>query len=115
MVMETLVRSKNAGRELIDYDLNIFMQEIEDPITGEFYYDPTSWAIDVYEYRGAGHEQLGIMYMLSPEEIRSMGLNNDEYFEGGDCWYGMAGYLKDYWAVLPDSVKQFLEALPKYK
>lgn len=107
-------RSKNAGRELIDYDLNIFMEEIEDN-TGQWYYDPTSWKVHVYEVDGAGHHEVAEARPLSIEEIRALALNNDSYFEDGDSWYGMAGYLADYWNIMPDSLKMYLESFPKYK
>jgi hypothetical protein len=113
--MQTSLRNKNAGRTEIDYDLNIFMREEEDPRTGEWYYDPTSWMIHVYEVDDHGHHEVHEARALTIEEIRSLGLNNDEYFEGGDAWYGMSGYLKEYWDVLPDSIKQYLESFPKYK
>ncbi len=110
-----MLRNKNAGRTEIDYDLNIFMQEVEDPRTGEWYYDPTTWMIHVYEVDDNGHHEVHEARVLTLEEIRSLGLNNDEYFEGGDAWYGMSGYLKEYWEVIPDSIKQYLESFPKYK
>ena len=113
--MQTSLRNKNAGKTEIDYDLNIFMREEEDPRTGEWYYDPTSWMIHVYEVDDKGHQEVNEARALTIEEIRSLGLNNDEYFEGGDAWYGMSGYLKEYWDVLPDSIKQYLESFPKYK
>jgi hypothetical protein len=109
-----LTRSKNAGRTLIDYDLNIFMQEVEDH-NGEWYYDPTSWMIHVYEYVPGQHVEVDVARPLTPEEIRSLGINNDSYFDGGDAWYGMAGYLHDYWTQIPDSLKMYLESFPKYK
>ncbi len=109
------MRNKNAGRTLIDYDLNIFMQEVEDPRNGEWYYDPTSWMIHVYEVDATGHHEVAEARPLSIEEIRALGLNNDDYFDETDHWYGMAGYLQDYWTVMPDSIKRYLEEFPKYK
>lgn len=108
-------RSKNAGRTEIDYDLNIFMREEEDPRTGEWYHDPTSWMVHVYEVDGTGHHEVAEARPLSIEEIRALALNNDSYFEDGDSWYGMAGYLADYWNIMPDSLKMYLESFPKYK
>lgn len=109
-----MMRSKNAGRELIDYDLNIFMREVEDPF-GNFYYDPTSWMIHVYEVDDHGHHEVYEAHALTVEEIRALGLNNDDYFREGDVWYGMEGYLMEYWSIMPDSIKQYLESFPKYK
>jgi hypothetical protein len=90
------------------------MQEAEDPF-GNYYYDPTSWMIHVYAVDGHGHYEVAEPHPLSIEEIRALGLNNDDYFNDGDVWYGMAGYLKDYWTVMPDSIKMYLEGFPKYK
>jgi hypothetical protein len=111
---QTLLRNKNAGRELVDYDLNIFMDEIEDR-NGDWHYDPTSWKLHVYKYEAGGHQEVDQPYELAPEEIRALGLNSDEYFEGGDAWYGMQGYLQDYWEIIPDTIKAYLESFPKYK
>lgn len=112
--MPQLLRNKNAGRTAYDYDLNIFMQEVEDH-EGNWYYDPTSWMMHVYSVDGNGHHEVDVPRALTVEEIRSLGLNNDSYFSDGDSWYGMQGYLKDYWKVIPDSLKEYLEGFPKYK
>jgi hypothetical protein len=112
--MLTSLRSKNTNRTEIDYDLNIFMDEIQDNM-GDWYYDPTSWRIHVYEYTDHGHHEVAPSRQLTVEEIRALALNNDEYFSGGDAWYGMYGYIRHYWDVLPDSLKQYLESFPKYK
>lgn len=112
--MLTLFRKK-TNKTMIDYDLNIFMQEIQDPNTEEYYYDPTSWSIHVYKVDGQGHQEVDVPRFLTPEEIRALALNNDEYFEGGDCWYGLYGYLKDYEHIMPDSVKQYLNSFPIYE
>lgn len=110
--MLTLFR-KNK-KTMIDYDLNIFMQEVEDQ-HGEWYYDPTSWMIHVYKVDGHGHHEVAEPYRLSVDEIRELHLNNDEYFDGGDAWYGMYGYLKDYAEQMPASIKQYLESFPVYE
>lgn len=62
----------SAELQFIDYDLNIFMKEVEDPNTEEYYYDPTSWMVHVYAVDGAGHHEVADPYPLSPEEIRSL-------------------------------------------
>jgi len=113
-IMLTLLRNKNKNKKLIDYDLNIFMEEREDH-NGEWYYDPTSWSIHVYKVDGNGHQEVDAPLRLTVEEIRSIGINNDSYFEDGDSWYGMYGYLNDYWEILPDTIKQYLESFPKYE
>jgi hypothetical protein len=108
------MRSNSADKIKIDYDLNIFMEEVQDNI-GRWYYDPTSWRIHVYEVDDHGHQEVAESRQLTVEEIRSLALNNDPYFSGGDAWYGMYGYLKEYWNAMPDSIKQYLESFPKYK
>ena len=113
--MQTSLRSKNAGRTEIDYDLNIFMREVQDPHSEEYYYDPTSWMVHVYECNGGTHREVEEPRALTVDEIRSLGLNNDSYFSDGDAWYGMKGYLSDYWTLMPDSLKEYLESFPKYK
>jgi hypothetical protein len=90
------------------------MQDIEDH-EGNWYYDPTSWTMHVYHVDRSGHHEVDIPRELTVSEIRSLGLNNDPYFKEGDCWYGMEGYLKTYWNVIPDSLKMYLESFPKYK
>jgi hypothetical protein len=111
--MLTLFRKK--AKTMIDYDLNIFMQEIQDPMTDEWYYDPTSWHVHVYKVDGAGHQEVADARPMTPEEIRALGLNNDPYFDGGDAWYGMYGYLQDYASIMPNTIKDYLESFPVYE
>jgi hypothetical protein len=96
-----------------DLDLNIFMREIENPRTGEFYYDPTSWMVHVYECSSGNHVEAGEAHALTAEEIRSLALNDDEYFEGGDAWYGMDAFLNDYADLIPDSLSKYLNSFYK--
>jgi hypothetical protein len=96
------------GSSRIDWDLNIY----QDP-TG----DTEFWFIDPYVCEGGDHYQYetnGTPFMLTMSEVYAI-MNKDEYFEGQeDAWYGMDGFLKDYWERLSDRVKFFLESLPKY-
>lgn len=112
--MQTLLRNQNAGRELMDYDLNIYIPEELDE-QGRSYWDPASWHIHVYAVDGAGHYEADKSRPLSQQEIISLGLNHDEYFNDVDTWYGYDGFMKDYWSKMPDSLKLYLELFPKYK
>lgn len=110
------MRNKNAGREAIDYDLNIFCPEQWDEVDQDSYYDPTSWYIHVYKYvTPSGHQEVGEPFKLSQREIEDLCLGKEgTYFDDYDSWYGMDGFLKDYWDCLSDRIKQFLEGHPKY-
>ena len=96
-----------------DYDLNIFMTELQDPTTEEWYYDPTSWKVHVYDCMSGNHVEADDARELTVEEIRSLGLNHDKYFEGGDAWYGMDGFLVDYADKIPDSLSTYLNSFYK--
>ena len=113
--METMIRNKNAGKTLIDWDLNIFMPEEWDIVADDSYYDPASWKIHVYAYRDRDHNEWDDPIDLTAEEIQSIGLNRDEYFKDEvDVWYGLEGFRKDYWSKLSDRLKEYFDRLPKY-
>jgi len=107
-------RNKNAGKTLIDWDLNIFMPEEWDVEKDDSYYDPASWKIQVYAYRDGDHNEWDDAIALTAEEIQSIGFNRDEYFSDADSWYGLDGFKKDYWSKLSDRLKEYFDKLPKY-
>jgi len=112
---ETMTRNKNAGKTLIDWDLNIYMPEEWDVEQDDSYYDPASWKIQVYAYRDQDHNEWDDPIELTAEEIRSIGFNRDDYFKDEvDVWYGLAGFRKDYWHKLSDRLKMYFDRLPKY-
>lgn len=110
------LRNKNAGKTLIDYDLNIFMPEEFDEEAEDYYFDPSSWLIHVYRYMGNTHVEHAEPIALTAGEIKSLGLNRDSYFRDEvDVWYGLDGFRKEYWHKMSDRLKEYFDALPKYE
>ena len=108
-------RNKNAGKTLIDYDLNIYMPEEYDASTDDYYFDPVSWKIHVYVVGDHGHDEWDAPIELTAEEIKSLGLNRDSYFKDEvDVWYGLDGFRFDYWSKMSDRLKEYFDKLPKY-
>lgn len=105
-------RNKNAGKSLIDYDLNIYMPE-ELSQDGESYYDPANWRIHVYVHLKGYQNEWDDPIQLTAEEIVSLGLNQDGAFDA-DSWYGLDGFRLDYWDKLSDRLKMYFDHLPKY-
>lgn len=97
----------------IDYDLNIFIPEELDRHDNSVW-NPNKWHIHVYIVDGNGHKEADEAFPLSIEDIESLGLNSDPYFEDVDSWYGYEGFMKDYWPKMTDRVKSYLESFPKY-
>lgn len=111
--MIAMTRNKNANKTLIDWDLNIFIPEELDA-GGESFFDPANWRIHVYHYTETGHLEWDMPVILTAEEIRSLGLNQDPYFNEADVWYGLAGFKLDYWDKMSDRLKMYFDQLPKY-
>lgn len=108
-------RNKNAGKELIDYDLNIFMPEEYDAEADDYFFDPACWKIHVYVYKNGNHDEWDDPVVLTAEEIKSIGFNRDSYFKDEtDVWYGLDGFRTEYWSKLSDRLKMYFDALPKY-
>jgi hypothetical protein len=108
-------RNKNANKELIDYDLNIFMPEQWDWEKDDSYFDPASWKIHVYVYRNGDQNEWDDPIALTAEEIQDLGLNRDKYFKKQtDVWYGLDGFRRKYWDKLSDRLKEYFDKLPKY-
>ncbi len=107
-------RNKNAGKTLIDYDLNIYMPEELDE-AGESYWDPASWRIHVFIHKDGSQHEWDDPIALTAEEIQSLGLNRDSYFRNEvDTWYGLDGFRFDYWSKMSDRLKMYFDSLPKY-
>jgi len=108
-------RNKNAGKEHIDWDLNIFMPEEYDEDKGDSYFDPANWKIHVYAYRDGNQDEWDDPIDLTAEEIQSIGFNRDDYFKDeADLWYGLEEFRKNYWSKLSDRLKEYFDRLPKY-
>jgi hypothetical protein len=110
----TISRNKNHGKELIDYDLNIFMPEEYDVDADDYYYDPASWKIHVYIHKDGDQNEWDDPIALTAEEIQSIGFNRDPYFSDPDSWYGLDDFRLDYWNKLSDRLKEYFDKLPKY-
>lgn len=110
---QVIRRNKNAGKSLIDYDLNIYMPEDLDQ-AGQSYYDPANWRIHLYYVTEAGPREWGDdPIQLTAEEIISLGLNRDGAFDA-DSWYGLDGFRLEYWDKMSDRLKKYFDELPKY-
>ena len=109
---QVIRRNKNAGKSLIDYDLNIYMPE-ELSQNGESWYDPANWRIHVYVHRNGYQNEWDDPIQLTAEEIVNLGLNQDNNFDA-DSWYGLDGFRLDYWHKLSDRLKMYFDQLPKY-
>lgn len=108
-------RNKNAGKTLIDWDLNIFMPEEYDADKDDYFFDPACWKIHVYAYKEGNHDEWDDPINLTAEEIKSLGLNRDSYFrDETDVWYGLDGFRTEYWNKFSDRLKEYFDRLPKY-
>lgn len=108
--------------ELLDYDLNIYRQEVV--VDGKWVYaDP--WFMDIYLVRTDGDpfnavwgsvskEQVGVQYEFTSEESAKLQLGSG-YFNEDDCWYGLDGFLKDYEWQISDRLWDVFNALPSIK
>lgn len=108
-------RNKNAGKTLIDWDLNIFMPEEYDSVADDYYFDPACWKIHVYAYKEGNHDEWDEPINLTADEIKGLGLNRDSYFrDETDVWYGLDGFRTEYWSKMSDRLKEYFDRLPKY-
>jgi hypothetical protein len=98
------MRSTISKGDLVDWDLNIYKDPSE---------ETDFWFIAPYVCGEGTSDEYGESFMLTMTEIRNIQLK-DDYFDEDDVWYGMKGFLFDYWHLLTDRVKFFLESLPKY-
>jgi hypothetical protein len=115
--MDTMERrNKNAGKTLIDYDLNIFSPEQYNEVDQEGYWDNNLWYIHVYEYRAqSGTVEVDEPFKLGLREIEDLCLGKEgTYFEDYDSWYGLGGFINDYKDCISDRIWKYLESFPKY-
>jgi hypothetical protein len=98
------LRSKVSKRDMVDWDLNIYKDPSE---------ETDFWFIAPYVCEDGSSSEYGSSFMLTMSEAYAI-MSKDNYFDEDDVWYGMDGFLRDYWDRLSDRVKFFLETLPKY-
>lgn len=99
-----LHRPRSNGKEQIDWDLNIYKDPSE---------ETDFWFIAPYVYDKGNSSEYGEHFMLTMSEMFLIKLK-DNYFDEDDVWYGMRGFLFDYWDHLSDRLRFILESLPKY-
>lgn len=102
----------------IDYDLNIFREEVEvpdeslvDPSEGTVWEYSDPWYLHIYAVNGAGHYEVSTPYELTEEEAKKLELGTG-YFSDDDSWYGLEGFLKDYEHQISDRFWDIFNALP---
>jgi hypothetical protein len=112
----------------IDYDLNIFRQEVEVP--DESLVDPSEdtvfeyrdpWYLDIIIHENGSQyhynellPNIELPIELTPEEAKVLDLGNG-YFTDDDSWYGLEGFLKDYEYQISDRLWDIFNALPTTK
>jgi len=109
-------RNKNAGKTPIEYDVNVYVREEYNLDTGQSYWNQDQWYLHVYDYNGGAHEEVSVPYLLTAEESFAMNfLDRDDVDESLDGWMSMDYLLQEYWDVMSDRIKEYLESFPKYK
>jgi hypothetical protein len=98
------MRSTLDKGDLVDWDLNIYKDPSE---------ETDFWFIAPYVCQQGSSYEYGESFRLTKAEEFAL-KHKDDYFDEDDVWYGMDGFLRDYWDRLSDRVKFFLETLPKY-
>ena len=97
---------------LLDYDLNVFRQEVEQADGQYAYADP--WYIEIYlcitEGNAVDKREVGLIELTS-EESAKLQLGTG-YFDYDDSWYGFDGFLKDYEHQISDRLWTIFNALP---
>lgn len=109
-------RNKNAGKTLIEYDVNVYVREEYNQETGESYWNEDQWYLHVYDYNNGESIEVGTPFLLTKEESFAMNfLGMDDIDEGLDGWMGMDYMLENYWNQMSDRIREYLESFPKYK
>lgn len=108
------MRNKNAHKTKIVWDLNIFQPDYYDEANQNTYYLEHEWYIDPYIYKDGNIEQYSEPRELSLEDIKTLELNNRTKWDS-DSWYGLEGFLEEYWDTMSDKLKSYLEKLPRYE
>ena len=113
---QTIYRNKNKDKNPIEYDINVYVREEYNPETRESYWDETKWYLHVYDYNGGQHEEVSLPYLLTAEESFAMNfVERDDIDPALDGWMSMDYLLEEYWDVMSDRIKEYLESFPKYK
>ena len=109
-------RNKNAGKTLIEYDVNVYVREEYNAETGESYWNEDQWYLHVYDYNGGSHEEVSTPFLLTPQESFAMNFLEMDDIDGSlDGWMSMDYMLENYWSQMSDRIREYLESFPKYK
>lgn len=110
-------RNKNFHKTPIEYDVNVYVREEYDAETMESYWNTDRWYLHVYNYdNGRNPFEVGTPFLLTKEESFAMNfLERDDIDEGLDGWMSMDYLLTEYWDVMSDRIKEYLESFPKYE
>jgi hypothetical protein len=83
--------------------------------TGESSWNTDQWYLHVYDYNDGAHEEVSVPYLLTAEESFAMNfVEAGDIDEGLDGWMSMDYLLQEYWSVMSDRIKEYLESFPKY-
>ena len=108
-------RNKNVAKTPIEYDINVYVREDYNPETGESSWNTDQWYLHVYDYNDGAHEEVSVPYLLTKEEAFAMNfVERGDIDEGLDGWIEMDYLLQEYWSVMSDRIKEYLESFPKY-
>ena len=109
-------RNKNAGKTLIEYDVNVYVREEYNQETGESYWNEDQWYLHVYDYNGGDSIEVGTPFLLTKEESFAMNFLEMDDIDGSlDGWMSMDYMLENYWSQMSDRIREYLESFPKYK
>lgn len=110
----TMYRNQNRDKTRIDYDVNVYVRE-EVGEHGDSYWNQDHWYLHVYDYNDGAHEEVSVPFLLTPAESFAMNFVGRNDVDGGlDCWMSMEYLMSNYWDVMSDRVKEYLEGFPKY-
>ena len=114
-MQQTMYRNKNRGKVRIDYDVNVYVRE-EVGEHGDSYWNQDRWYLHVYDYNNGNPEEVSNPYLLTKEESFAMNfLQRNDIDAGLDGWMSMEYLMSNYWDVMSDRVKEYLEGFPKYR
>lgn len=108
------MRNKNANKRFLEYDVNVYVREELDE-EGNSYWNEDQWYLHVYNYNNGDPIEVSTPYLLTKEESFAMNfLERDDIDPGLDGWMSMDYLMKEYWDVMSDRIKEYLEGFPKY-
>lgn len=109
------MRNKNFNKTKIEYDVNVYVREEYNHDTKESYWNQDHWYLHVYDYNNGASFEVSTPYLLTKEESFAMNfLERDDIDAGLDGWMSMDYLMTEYWDVMSDRIKEYLEGFPKY-